>query len=98
MPSNPPVEENIKSDVKAIYVDYASELGRDVSDVTPDTKLKFPYGLEFSSVQMKSRRNQLNDIIALYNARYLTDTDCENFSTIKDAQDKVWKRVKPTEA
>ena len=86
-------EERIKNEVSNIYINYALALGRDVSQVTIDTKLAFPAGLKLSDVQRKSRKPELNEILQRESATLFVDFEVMAFSTIKDAQNEVWSRV-----
>lgn len=88
-------EESIKKEVLDLYVEYANSIGRDTSHITADTKLAFPAGLKFSDVQRKSFKPSLNNILSREGKALLVNSDVLGFSNIKDAQDKVWGRVKP---
>ncbi|MEH6711788.1 MAG: hypothetical protein V7733_11280 [Paraglaciecola polaris] len=86
-------EDSIKKEVFDIYVNYARSIGRDVSTVTADTKIAFPAGLKLSTVQCKSRKPELNQILEREGAILFVDSQVIAFSKIKDAQDEVWSRV-----
>ncbi|MDP2716435.1 hypothetical protein [Rheinheimera sp.] len=90
-------EDEIKKEVLDLYSSYALKLGRDTSTITADTILAFPAGLKLTVIQRKSLKPDLNKILNRENAKLFVNDDVTSFIKIKDAQSKVWDRIKSRE-